>query len=92
VSATHYVGAALVDDRRLRFDAVVYQARLRITLTGPGIGQQGDTLGSVFALDTETPGLRVSAPLHLEWATNHCEEIVSEAVRIWAAVQRDCDG
>jgi hypothetical protein len=33
VNATHDVGAALIDERRLRFDAVVYLARLRITLT-----------------------------------------------------------
>jgi hypothetical protein len=92
VNSTHYAGAALIDDRRLRFDAIAYQARLRITLTGPGLGQQGDTLGSVVALDTDNPRLLVSAPLHVEWATTHYEEIQTEATRIWTAIQRDCDG
>jgi hypothetical protein len=33
VNATHDVGAALIDERRLRFNGVFYLARLRITLT-----------------------------------------------------------
>ena len=92
MARTYYLGTAWVGDHRLSYEAVLRQPRLRITMTGPALGQQGTVLGSVVALDTDAPGLRVSAPLHLEWATANSEAIVSEAVRIWSAVQRDCDG
>jgi hypothetical protein len=92
MSRAYYLGTACVGDHRLSYEAVLQQPRLRITMTGPALGQQGTVLGSVVALDTEAPRLRVSAPLHLEWATANSESIIDAAVEIWNEVRRDCDG
>ncbi|MCC3763584.1 hypothetical protein K3N28_10920 [Glycomyces sp. TRM65418] len=90
MNGTHYLATAWIGERLLRFTAIPYQARLRITFGG--IGTQPEALGSVIGLDTDAPGLRVSAPLHVEWATIHSASIIAEAVSIWNEVRRDCDG
>jgi hypothetical protein len=90
VNGTHILATAWIDEHLLRFTAIPFQARLRITFGG--IDTQTEALGSVIGLDTDTPGLRVSAPLHVEWATLHSAAILTEAARIWAEVRRDCDG
>lgn len=51
-----------------------------------------EALGSVVYLDTDRPGLRISASLHVEWAAKHCGAIIAEAERIWSVVVRECDG
>jgi hypothetical protein len=90
VNGVHYIATAWIDERLLRFTAIPFQARLRITFGG--IGAQLEALGSVIGLDTVEPGLRVSAPLHVEWASLHSDAIIDEAVRIWAEIRRDCEG
>jgi hypothetical protein len=90
VSFAAYTATAVVDGRRLHFEAMVLQARLRVTLADPW--EESDVLGSVIHLDTATPGLRVAAPLQLEWARTHSEVIVSEAVSVWKSVTRVCNG
>jgi hypothetical protein len=90
VSGTHFLATAWIDEHLLRFTAIPFQARVRITFSGSGT--RPEALGSVIGLDTDEPGLRVSAPLFVEWATIHSEAIIAEAVRIWAEVRRDCDG
>jgi hypothetical protein len=42
----------------------------------------------VIRLDTDEPGLRVCAPLEVEWAAANAEAIVAEAVRVWASITR----
>jgi hypothetical protein len=76
-----------VDGRRLRFEPVLQQPRLRVILTGP----TSEALGSVIGLDTSEPGIRVSAPLHVEWATAHREAIIGRAVLVWAAITGECE-
>ncbi|THV40531.1 hypothetical protein [Glycomyces buryatensis] len=103
----HFLAAAWIEGRRLRFEPVGEQARLRIVITiaadtaasaaadsdsGTGTGAKPEVLGSVTGLDTETPRLTVSAPLHTEWATEHRDAITTEAARIWAAITRECEG
>lgn len=90
MNGTQYLATAWIDDHLLRFTAIPFQPRLRITFGG--IDTQPEALGSVIWLDTGSPGLRVSAPLHVEWATLHSEAIIEEATRIWTEVRRDCDG
>jgi hypothetical protein len=90
VNGAHYLATAWIDEYLLRFTAIPFQARIRITFSGNG--NLPEALGSVIGLDTDAPGLRVSAPLYVEWATIHSEAIIAEAVRIWAEVRRDCDG
>jgi hypothetical protein len=90
VSFAAYTATVLVDGRRLHYEVMVPQARLRVTLADPWEGSE--VIGSVIYLDREKPGLRVSAPLQIEWATAHEELIVAEAVRVWDAVTRACNG
>ena len=90
MSFAAYAATVLVDGRRLHFEAIVPQARLRVTLADPW--EESEVLGSVIHLDSEQPGLRVAAPLQVEWATGHAEVIVAEAVRVWEAVARSCNG
>lgn len=85
-----YTATIVVDGRRLHFEAMVPQARLRVTLADPW--EESDVLGSVIRLDTEEPGLRVSAPLQVEWANLHADHIIAEAARIWSTVTRHCNG
>jgi hypothetical protein len=79
---------AVISERHLFFEAIFCQHRLRVTFsnTEPAI------LGSVVYLDTAEPGLRVSEPLHVEWAVHNHEAIINEAKRIWAVAIRECDG
>jgi hypothetical protein len=90
VSIAAYTATVLVDGRRLHYEVIVPQARLRVTLADPW--EVSEAIGSVIYLDSEQPGLRVSAPLQIEWATAHEELIVAEAVRVWDAVTRACNG
>ena len=90
MSFAAYTATTLVGGRRLHFEAIVLQARLRVTLADPW--EESEVLGSVIHLNSPQPGLRVAAPLQVEWATSHSEVIVAEAVRVWTAVTRTCDG
>lgn len=83
-----FIATAWVDGRLLRFEPVLKQPRLRVIITG----RTPEPLGSVIRLDSTEPGLRVSAPLHVEWAVEHCEVIVDRATRVWAEITRECDG
>lgn len=83
-----FIATAWVDGRLLRFEPVLKQPRLRVIITGP----EPEPLGSVIRLDTDQAGLRVSAPLHVEWANEHHEAIIASAHRIWADITRECDG
>ena len=85
-----YTATVVVDGRRLHFEAMVPQARLRVTLADPW--EESEVLGSVIRLDTEEPGLRVAAPLQVEWADLHSKHIVAEATRIWNSVTKHCNG
>jgi hypothetical protein len=90
VNGTRYLATAWIDEYLLRFTAIPFQARVRITFSGNG--NLPEALGSVIGLNTDEPGLRVSAPLYVEWASIHSQAIIAEAVRIWAEVRRDCGG
>ncbi|THV33936.1 hypothetical protein [Glycomyces buryatensis] len=87
----HISGIAEIDGRFLRYQSLPHQDRLRITFCGnPPWQPQGEedntiALGSVTGLDTSAPTLRISAPLHAEWARAKREHITTEAVRIWTA-------
>ncbi|MFC3493017.1 hypothetical protein [Glycomyces rhizosphaerae] len=83
-----FIAAAWVDGRRLRFEPVLQQPRLRVIFTG----SEPEALGSVIELDTTGPGLRVSAPLHVEWAVEHYEVIVDQAVWVWGEITGERDG
>jgi hypothetical protein len=95
--ATHTEGldgiqfVTVIDGRRLYFEAYPAQARFRVTMAHVWAGK-AEALGSVIRLDTDKPGLRVCAPLEVEWAAENAEAIVAEAVRVWASVTRNCDG
>ncbi|THV40873.1 hypothetical protein [Glycomyces buryatensis] len=93
---------AAIDGRFLRYESLPHQTRLRITFCGKPFEDStealpedttepvpGEALGSVIGLNTAEPGLRVSAPLHVEWATANLDAIVAQAVRIWAAAEPD---
>ncbi|WP_030144228.1 hypothetical protein [Glycomyces sp. NRRL B-16210] len=82
---------AVIGGRRLYFEALPAQARLRITMAHVWAGSV-EALGSVIRLDTAHPSLRVCAPLEVEWAARHMDEIVAEAIEVWAALTRHCDG
>lgn len=82
---------AVIGGRRLYFEAIPAQARFRITMAHVWAGSV-EALGSVIRLDTDEPGLRVCAPLEVEWAARHMEEIVAVAVGVWADMTRDCEG
>lgn len=100
----HVLAMARIGGRRLRFDAIFCQNRLRITMLDGAESSEAEAeeeceagvvpeaLGSVVYLDSDRPGLRISAPLHVEWAAQHCEAIIAEGVRIWGIVLRECDG
>ena len=51
-----------------------------------------ETLGSVIKLDSDKPGLRIRAPLEVEWGALHAAEIVAEAVRVWDSITFHCKG
>lgn len=88
MNRVQFRATAWVDSRLLRFEPVLRQPRLRVIITGA----EPETLGSVIRLDTARPGLRVSAPLQLEWADSHREAIIDHAQRTWAEITRECDG
>lgn len=83
-----FMATAWVDSRLLRFEPVLKQPRLRVILTGT----EPESLGSIIGLDTDQAGLRVSAPLHVEWANEHHETIIAHARQVWAEITRECDG
>lgn len=85
----HFVAA--IGGRRLYFEAYLPQARFRIMMAYVWAGK-AEALGSVIKLDTEEPGLRVCAPLEVEWAAKHADEIVAEAARVWDSITRYCEG
>ena len=78
----------VIDDRHLVYEAIFCQHRIRVTFAGT----EPEVLGSVVYLDTGFPGLRVSSPLHVEWAALHHEAIINEAKHIWANALRECNG
>ena len=79
---------AEVGGRNLVFAAIFCQHRLRVTLPGA----EPEALGSVVYLDTDRPGLRISAPCHAEWAAFHHKAIIEAAEHIWIVAVRECDG
>jgi hypothetical protein len=83
--------AAVIGGRRLYYEAFPSQARFRITMARAW-EQKIEALGSVIGLDTAAPGLRVCAPLELEWAAQNAEEIVTEAVKVWDSITRHREG
>ncbi|WP_205325988.1 hypothetical protein [Glycomyces sp. YM15] len=82
--------AAVIGGRRLYFQAFPTQARFRITMARAW-EQRTEALGSVIRLDTAQPGLRVCAPLEVEWAEKHAEKIIDEAVSVWKSIIRGCE-
>jgi hypothetical protein len=82
--------AAVIGGRRLYFAALPSQARFRITMARAW-EMKTEPLGSVIRLDTNEPGLRVCAPMEVEWADKHAEKIISEAVSVWGSIIRDCE-
>lgn len=82
---------AVIGGRRLYFEAFPSQSRFRVTLADAQAGKS-EALGSVIRLDTDEPGLRVCAPLEVEWAARNAEAIVAEAVEVWDSITRHCDG
>jgi hypothetical protein len=82
--------AAVIGGRRLYFAAIPAQVRFRVTMARAW-EMQTEPLGSVIRLDTDTPGLRVCAPMEVEWADKHAEKIISEAVSVWRSIMRDCE-
>ena len=82
--------AAVIGGRRLYFAAFPSQARFRITMARAWESKT-EPLGSVIRLDTDQPGLRVCAPMEVEWAEKHAEKIIAEAVSVWRSVTRDCE-
>ena len=89
IDGIHFVAA--IGGRRLHFEAYPAQARFRVTMAHVWAGK-AEALGSVIRLDTDEPGLRVCAPLEVEWAAENAEAIVGEAVRVWASITRSCEG
>ncbi|MFG3338229.1 hypothetical protein [Glycomyces sp. NPDC048151] len=85
---TGLIAHAVIGDRHLNFDAVFSQHRLRVTFSGT----EPTVLGSVVYLDSHEPGLRISEPLHVDWAVQRHEAIINEAKRIWSSAIRECDG
>lgn len=82
--------AAVIGGRRLYFQAIPPQARFRITMARAW-ERRTESLGSVIRLGTPEPGLRVCAPMEVEWAEQHAQNIVAEAVSIWASITRGCE-
>jgi hypothetical protein len=82
--------AAVIGGRRLYFAAFPSQARFRITMARAW-ELKTEPLGSVIRLDTDEPGLRVCAPMEVEWANRHAEKIIAEAVSVWRSIARDCE-
>jgi hypothetical protein len=82
--------AAVIGGRRLYFAALPSQARFRITMARAW-EMKTEPLGSVIRLETGEPGLRVCAPMEVEWADKHAEKIISEAVSVWRSIIRDCE-
>lgn len=82
VLATERIG-----ERSARFSALPGQPRLRVTFadTEPAV------LGSVIGLDGDRPELRVSAPIHMDWAATHTAAVLTAAARAWAAHRPRCD-
>jgi hypothetical protein len=85
----HFV--AVIGNRRLYFEAIPAQCRFRVTMAHVWAGK-AEALGSVIRLDTDEPGLRVCAPMEVEWATRYAEKVVAEAVMIWGSITRGCEG
>lgn len=82
---------SVIEERRLYFEAYPFQARFRVTMAHVRAGKT-ESLGSVIRLDTDEPGLRVCAPLEVEWAARNADVIVAEAVQVWESITRNCDG
>jgi len=88
MEVTSLIARSVIGERHLVFEAIFCQHRLRVTFSG----EQPGVLGSVVYLDSLEPGLRISEPLHVEWAVLHHEAIIDEAQRIWAVAIRECNG
>lgn len=86
-----YQFAAVIGGRRLYYEAFPSQARFRIMMARAW-EQKTEALGSVIRLDTVAPGLRVCAPQDVEWADQHAEKIIAEAVSVWKFLALDCEG
>ena len=84
------LGEIEIDDRRLRVGILYALPRLWIVVPE----SVPPVLGFVHRLETGRPELHVTEPDHLEWArrAERVARIEREAIAIWQAAQRDCDG
>lgn len=83
VLATETIG-----ERRLQLSAIPGRPRLRVTF----VDAEPLVLGSVIGLDGDRPEIRVSTPLHMDWAASHSAAITSAAARVWSDRQRHFGG
>ena len=79
-----------VADRLLRFGVLAGTPRLWVTVDG----HMPPMLGYLTSLDTRSPELHVTERDHLEWTrhSGRAARIEREALRIWDAAQRECEG
>lgn len=83
-------GDATVAGRRLQFGTLADMPRLWVAFTeiDPPV------LGYLTGLASGTPELHITETAHLEWArtARNSECVKHEAVTVWQAVQRECEG
>ncbi|WP_030144519.1 hypothetical protein [Glycomyces sp. NRRL B-16210] len=76
-----------IDGRPVRFSLVVGQSRFRLTFKeiDPSL------IGHVIALDSPSPRMVVSEPLHTEWALANERALTARAARAWEESTKHCE-
>jgi hypothetical protein len=81
------LATAAIDDRRVQYSLVAGQTRFRLTFkeTHPAL------IGHVINLETPSPRLVISQPLHTEWALANEQALTRQAAQTWQANTKTCD-
>ncbi len=84
------IGEATVNGRRLHFGTLADMPKLWVAFAeiDPPV------LGYVSGLAAGSPELQITETAHLEWArtVGNTAAVEDEAMAIWRAVQRECEG
>ncbi|MEU5154548.1 hypothetical protein [Glycomyces sp. NPDC021274] len=76
-----------IDDRDVRYSLVIGQTRFRLTFKEirPAL------IGHIINLETPSPRLVISEPLHTEWALANEPVIIEHGMQTWQANTRTCN-
>jgi hypothetical protein len=75
-----------IDDRQVQYSLVLGQTRFRLTYKEI----HPNLIGHIINLETPSPRLVISQPLHTEWALTNEQALTEHATRTWQANTKSC--